>query len=95
METFRPLIADSTVLTSINTGVVAPGDFIKAGDAVALKPEARKRFILAYERRMDALITHPVFNYRVSYRRVLEVQARLLARFLTGELKSPPTFTTR
>ncbi|MDP8244760.1 MAG: CRISPR-associated endonuclease Cas1 [Candidatus Hinthialibacter antarcticus] len=95
MEPFRPLIADSTVLTSINTGVVAPNDFIKAGDAVSLKPDARKRFIMAYERRMDALITHPVFNYRVSYRRVLEIQARLLARFLTGELQAPPTFTTR
>lgn len=95
MEPFRPIIADSTVLTSINTGVVSISDFIKTGDAVSLKPEARKRFILAYERRMDALITHPVFNYRVSYRRVLEVQARLLGRFLTGEINTPPTFNTR
>lgn len=95
MEPFRPLIADSTAITAINTGVVTPGDFIKAGDAVSLKPEARKRFIQAYERRMDSLITHPVFEYRVSYRRVLEVQARLLGRYLTGELKEPPSFTTR
>lgn len=95
MEPFRPLIADSTVITAINTGVVQPGDFIHAAGAVALKPDARKRFILAYERRMDTLITHPVFNYRVSYRRVLEVQSRLLARYLTGELSKPPEFTTR
>ena len=95
MEPFRPIIADSTVITAINTGVVQPSDFVRAGGAVSLKPEARKRFIMAYERRMDSLITHPIFNYRVSYRRILEVQARLLARYLTGELKQPPEFTTR
>lgn len=95
MEPFRPLIADSTVLTAINTGVIQPNDFVRSGGAVALKPEARKRFILAYERRMNTLITHPIFNYRVSYRRILEVQARLLARYLIGEIKTPPEFTTR
>jgi len=95
MEPFRPLIADSAVITAINTGVVQAGDFLQAAGAVALKPEARKRFILAYERRMDTLITHPVFNYRVSYRRILEVQARLLTRYLTGEIPRPPEFVTR
>lgn len=95
MEPFRPLIADSAVITAINTGVVQAGDFLHAAGSVALKPDARKRFILAYERRMDTLITHPVFNYRVSYRRILEVQARLLARYLTGEIPHPPEFVTR
>ncbi len=95
MEPFRPLIADSTVLVAVNTGVVQSNDFIRSGGAVALKPEARQRFILAYERRMDSLVTHPVFNYRVSYRRVLEVQARLLSRYLFGEIEKPPEFVTR
>ena len=44
---------------------------------------------------MDTLVTHPLFGYRVSYRRVLEIQARLLARLLTGELSEYPSFTTR
>ncbi len=95
MEPFRPLIADSVVVSCINKGVIQTGDFVRSAGAVALKPEARKRFILAYESRMDTLITHPVFNYRVSYRRVLEVQARLLARYLLGELPKPPEFVTR
>jgi CRISPR/Cas system-associated endonuclease Cas1 len=55
----------------------------------------RKRFILAYERRMDHLVTHPVFGYRISYRRVLEVQARLLGRLLLGEITEYPAFRTR
>lgn len=95
MEPFRPLIADSAVLSAINTRMVTARDFVQAGDSVALKPEGRKAFFRAYEQRMDTLVTHPVFGYRVNYRRVLEVQARLLARVLTGELTTYPVFTTR
>jgi CRISPR-associated protein Cas1 len=95
MEPFRPLIADSVVLTAINTGMVTTSDFIRSGPAVALKPSGRKGFFRAYELRMDALVTHPLFDYRVSYRRLLEIQARLLARFLNGEISDYPVFITR
>ena len=44
---------------------------------------------------MDELVTHPIFGYRVCYRRVFEVQARLLARFLAGEIPEYPGFQTR
>ncbi len=95
MEPFRPLIADSAVLSAINTRMVAPSDFVRAGDSVALKPDGRKAFFRAYEQRMDTLVTHPLFGYRVNYRRLLEIQARLLARVLSGELGTYPVFTTR
>jgi len=95
MEPFRPLIADSAVLTAINTRMVTPADFVQSGPAVALKPNGRKGFFRAYELRMDTLVTHPMFDYRVSYRRVLEIQARLLARFLNGEIDEYPVFVTR
>jgi CRISPR-associated protein Cas1 len=60
-----------------------------------MKPGARKRFIQAYSRRMDALVTHPVFKYRISYRQVIEVQARLFGRFLQNEIDTYPCFMTR
>lgn len=95
MEPFRPLIADSVVLTAINTGMVTTADFIRSGPSVALKPNGRKGFFRAYELRMDTLVTHPMFDYRVSYRRLLEIQTRLLARFLNGEIDDYPVFVTR
>ncbi len=95
MEEFRPLIADSVVLTAINNGEVRSGDFIRRMGSVALTPEGRRRFIETYERRMSQEITHPVFGYQVSYRRILEVQARLLGRYLCGEIPEYPSFTTR
>jgi len=94
-EEFRPLIADSAVLTLVNNGEVGPDSFVRKAGAVALTDAGRRAVIAAFERRMDTLVTHPVFDYRISYRRVLEVQARLLARVLWGEFDRYPNFCTR
>lgn len=95
MEEFRPLIVDSVVTSAINTGAIKPSDVIRRGGAVALTQTGRAKFVRAYERRMDEEVSHPVFGYRISYRRTLEVQARLLARHLTGEIAEFPAFATR
>jgi len=95
MEEFRPIIADSVVLSAINTGVVTTADFVRSSLGVSMKPEGRKRFMRAYERRLEEEVTHPVFGYRISYRRILEVQCRLLSRHLLGEIASYPEFRTR
>jgi CRISPR-associated protein Cas1 len=95
MEEFRPLIADSVVVNAVNTGVVGAHDFIRRGPSVTLSPEGRKKFLRAWERRLAEQVTHPLFGYRVSYRRVLEMQCRLLARCLVGELGAYPGFKTR
>ena len=93
--TFRPLIADSSVIQAINNGEVRPSDFISVAGSVALTDDGRKRFIGTFERRMSQEVTHPLFGYRVSYRRLLELQARLLSRYLLGEIAEYPNFTTR
>ena len=95
MEPFRPILADSTVIQVINNGEVKADGFVSAGPAVNLKPHARRAFITAYERRLDQEVTHPVFGYRVAMRRLLEVQARLLARHLAGEIDEYPHYLVR
>lgn len=95
MEEFRPLLADSVALTLINGGMVKRDDFVRSSLGVALKSEARRTVLRAWERRLGEEITHPVFGYRISYRRVIEVQVRLFARFLLGEIAEFPEFRTR
>lgn len=95
MEEFRPLVVDSVVLSVVNTGEVTEPDFVQRAGAVALTSDGRRRFIAAYERRMSSLIKHPVFGYTISYRRVIEVQCRLLGRVLLGEIPAYRPFTTR
>ena len=75
--------------------MVYPRHFVQAGKAVNLSTAGRKLFFQAYEQRMNSLITHPIFDYKVSYRRVIELQFRLLARFLTGEIPEYLPFVTR
>ncbi len=95
MEAYRPLIADSCVIQAVNNGEVRPSDFISAAGSVNLTPDGRKRFIATFERRMSHEITHPLFGYKVSYRRLLEIQARLLGRYLLGDVPEYIEFTTR
>jgi CRISPR-associated exonuclease Cas4/CRISPR-associated protein Cas1 len=95
IEPFRSILADSTVIQVINNGEVKADGFVAAGPAVNLKPHARRAFIAAYERRLDQEVTHPVFGYRVSMRRLLEVQARLLVRHLDGEIGEYPHYLVR
>ncbi len=95
MEEFRPLLVDSAVLSAVNTGVVDARCFEHGANGCALNARGRKAFLGAYEARMDQLVTHPVFDYRVSWRRVLNVQAQLLARLFRGEITDYPAITTR
>jgi CRISP-associated protein Cas1 len=95
MEEFRPLVADSVAVGMINNGEIRQSDFVTRAGAVALNDSGRKRVIEAYERRLDTLVTHPQFGYAISYRRIFEVQARLLARFLSREISFYPAFCTR
>lgn len=86
MEPFRPIISDSAVVRAINTGMVQESDFEITPAGTLMKERAKKGLIRAYEARADSEITHPEFNYPMTYRRILEVEVRLLARHLEGEL---------
>ena len=95
MEPFRAIIADSVVLSAVNTGEIWPNDFIVAVAGTALTQAGRRRFVEAFERRLSQETTHPVFGYQVSMRRMLLVQARLLSRLLLEELPSYPHYLPR
>ena len=94
-EEFRPLLADSVALALVNTGELKPEHFVKRAIGVNLTPAGRRAVLGGWERRLETEVTHPLFGYTLSYRRVLLVQARLLARVLTGEIPAYPAFRTR
>jgi CRISPR-associated protein Cas1 len=95
MEEFRPLIADSIVLNAINNEVLTLSDFLVHPTGVALQPEGKKRFLRVLERRLDELVTHPLVGTRLSYRRMLELQARFIGKTVLGEVARYPGFKVR
>ncbi len=94
-EEFRPLLADSVVLTLVNNREISASGFLVRAGAVALTEDGRRTVIRAWERRMSTEVRHPLFGYKVSYRRAAELQARLLAACLTGELPAYQPLVTR
>jgi CRISPR-associated protein Cas1 len=95
MEEFRSAIADSVALALFNNRELTADDFPRVGVGVAIDPEAKRRVVAGYENRMATEVRHPIFGYKVSYRRVLEIQSRLLARHLFGEIAAYPPFLRR
>jgi CRISPR-associated protein Cas1 len=95
MEPLRPTVADSAVLTAVNTGMVSRRSFTTNANACSLQPAGRKAMLRAYEARLDQLVTHPAFDYRCSWRTVIRLQARLLARHLRGDIATYTHVTPR
>jgi len=96
MEELRSVFADRLALTLINRKQVAAGQFhARPGGAVHLEDAARKEVIVAYQKRKQEEITHPVLDQKMPLGLVPHVQARLLARVLRGDLEAYPPFLYR
>jgi len=95
MEPLRPLIADSALVTAVNTGMVRARHFKGNATACLIQPAGRKALIQAFEARLDQLVTHPAFDYRCCWRAAIRLHARLLARFFRGDVPNYQSITTR
>lgn len=96
MEEFRPLIVDSVVISIFNNNILQRKQFSEElGGSCRLNDHGRRAFLTKLEARFDETITHPTFNYKATYRRCLELQARLLAKYLMDEIPAYPPFTVR
>ena len=95
MEPFRPLIADSLTITAFQKGELKPGHFTQTAAGCLFSDAGRKAFFTAYGRRMGDEITHPVFGYKLSYRRMLILHARMIAAWLNNEVPTLAFLTTR
>lgn len=94
-EEFRPLIAESIAITVINTGELGSRHFLSRGNAVTLSDEGRRVVLRAHERRLSQELRHPKFGYTVSYRRAIEVQARILGAVMLDEIPEYEPLATR
>jgi len=95
MEEFRPVVADSVILTLVNNGMLKSSDFVETLGAYRLSDAARKTFLTKFEERLNTEVQHPIFKYKATYRRCLELQTRLLAKWLTGEIPAYTPFEAR
>jgi len=93
MEEFRPLVADNMILNAINRRVLTPNDFTvePISNVVRLSDAGRKVFLTLYEKKKQSEFKHPVLGRQCTYQEAFLIQARLLAKYLMGEIdKYPP-----
>ena len=95
MEEFRPIIVDSVVISVINRRSVGLEDFIFSSQGCSLKKTAHQAFWSSYSRRMNEELVHPAFHYRMSYRRLIEIQVRQLWRIFRGDTEEYFPIITR
>lgn len=95
VEEFRPIIVDSVVLNMLNHRMLSTNDFVVELGAYRLKQESRNVFFTKLEERLNEEVQHPSFGYKTTYRRCIELQTRLLAKYITGEIDAYPPLRIR
>ena len=95
MEEMRTPIVDSVVLTVINKQILQAKHFEEKFGVYQLTAPGRKSFLQQFEQRLNTEIQHPIFQYKASYRRCLELQARLLGKYLLNEVPTYKPFQVR
>lgn len=96
VEEFRGPVVDSVVQLVINKRIVGPEDFAEGREGgIYLSERGMRKFLAQYTHRLNTEILHPVYGRRLTYQKVFEVQARLLAKVIQGELGAYPPFRVR
>lgn len=86
MEEFRPVIADRFVVASVRNRVISAADFMAHEEiGIALQHDAFGRFCSSFAKALERTAQHPVTGETTSFRRSLDLQARLLAKVIRGE----------
>lgn len=94
-EEFRAPVADSVVIGALNNGELKASSFTHVTGSARLRDKARTTLIAAYERRVTTQFRHPLFGYQVTWRRAMEIQARLVLGVLDGTQPSYKGIPTR
>ncbi|MBS0456665.1 MAG: type I-C CRISPR-associated endonuclease Cas1 [Proteobacteria bacterium] len=96
VEEFRSVVADRMALTLVNRGQLKAADFRKTeGGGVLLADEARKTIGIAWQEKKRETLTHPLLESEVPIGLLPQIQARLLARTLRGDMQAYLPFVAR
>lgn len=89
MEEFRPILADRLALTLVNRKQFQASDFEeRPGGAIQMHDAARKALIGAFQERKQELTSHPLLSQKMPIGLLPQIQARLLARTVRGEVEA-------
>lgn len=89
-EIFKPIIVDRAVFSLINKKVLSSKDFGKELGGILLKDEGRMKFIKEFNEKIETTIQHPLSGTKVSYKRLIKMEAYKLQKHITENIKYEP-----
>ncbi|MDQ8187496.1 type I-C CRISPR-associated endonuclease Cas1c [Pelagicoccus sp. SDUM812002] len=96
MEEFRAYVADRVALNLLNRRQITEKDFdYEPSGAVMMKEDSRKKVLVAWQERKKEEVLHPFTKEKCTLGLLPHLQARLLARFIRGDLDAYPAFLCR
>lgn len=82
-EIFKPIVVDRTIFTLINKKIITKKDFGKELDGILLKENSRSKFVSELNDKLQTTIKHPSLDNRVTYKRLIRLEAYKIQKFLT------------
>lgn len=81
-EIFKPLLVDRVIFKVINKKEIQPKDFDKKTNFIQLKDAGRKKFIQAFEERLNETIQHRRLKRKVSYKHLVKLECYKLVKHI-------------
>jgi CRISPR-associated protein Cas1 len=96
IEELRAILADRIALTLINRRQITEKDFeVRPGGSVYLNEKGRKEVVVAYQKRKQEEVIHPLIKSKIPFGLISHTQARILARFLRQDIEEYLPFLYR
>ncbi|MBU1887484.1 type I-B CRISPR-associated endonuclease Cas1b [Candidatus Micrarchaeota archaeon] len=84
-DIFKPLISDRVIFTLINKRMLSAEDFREETGYCFLSDIGRKKFIQAYDEKLNQTIKHPTLKRNVSYRHLIRIECYKLIKHILEE----------
>jgi CRISPR-associated protein Cas1 len=89
-EIFKPLLVDRTIFSLVNKGMMKEDDFERELEGVLFSENGKKKFITAYNEKLNTTIKHRELKRNVSYQRLIRLECYKLSKHLLGIEKYKP-----
>lgn len=89
-EIFKPIFVDRLIFYLVNKRMISKKDFNQDLNCCLLNDSGRNKFIKEYNKRLEKTIKHKDLNKKVSYQRLIRLEAYKLKKHILGIKKYNP-----
>ena len=89
-EIFKPIFVDRLIFYLVNKRMITKKDFNQDLNCCLLNDSGRNKFIKEYNKRLEKTIKHKDLNKKVSYQRLIRLEAYKLKKHILGIKKYNP-----